>query len=817
MSLLRILILKIHNVRGIRDLDLELGGENVAIWGPNGSGKSAVVDALDFLLTGSMSRLEGAGTSGISLRNHGPHINSKPEDARVSALIRLPGGEELGISRSLSDPKNLVFPAEFAEAMAPVLDLASQGQYILTRREILKYITAPPGERAQGIQELLRLSSVELRRKALGSAVRSQAKTVKECKARVVAARSDLGTRTGIVGTTDTELLAGINDLRVLLLATPISSLSSSQVMSGIIARSVASNKQDLANIERSASSVQQRITAIEGLCAGDTDLVDSLSKLCADAKNLVAIDRHELASLALEQVPDTGECPVCGASWPPGDLKSRLDALLRTSETAVEQYREICSTASLMADACSSLLKTARELDAYADKSGLQKVLSSENDAALLKHIDCLRNPLGTWVSTPEVAGCLPIGFKLDEVRATSDKIVSDARALFPEVTPEETAYLNLVRATELLVVLENEVQALQAHEQVLVRAEALLTTFVSSRDSVLGDLYIAIKDRFVALYRQLHSEDGEAAFDALLEPDEAALKLEVNFHGQGSHPPHALHSEGHQDSMGVCLYLALLERLTKGVLELTVLDDVVMSVDMGHRRALCGMLAKEFSDRQFVITTHDRAWARLLANEGVVKNDRNLVQFFDWSVSSGPRVNSQGDLWGRIGERLKQEDVPGAAAALRHGAEEFCSAACDALGSTVPYRAGGAWTLGDLMSGAYSGYLGRLKEAKKAAVSWGNTALEEEIEEKLDVAHQIWGKTGAESWFVNPTVHYDNWITLSRQDFEPVVDAFSDFFHLFTCSTCAGILRLARAGFEPTNLRCSCGSVDYNLMKKK
>jgi hypothetical protein len=33
-----------------------------------------------------------------------------------------------------------------------------------------------------------------------------------------------------------------------------------------------------------------------------------------------------------------------------------------------------------------------------------------------------------------------------------------------------------------------------------------------------------------------------------------------------------HALHSEGHQDSMGICLYLVLAERLNRGLLALVL-----------------------------------------------------------------------------------------------------------------------------------------------------------------------------------------------------------------------------------------------------
>ena len=50
------------------------------------------------------------------------------------------------------------------------------------------------------------------------------------------------------------------------------------------------------------------------------------------------------------------------------------------------------------------------------------------------------------------------------------------------------------------------------------------------------------------------------------------AGVDFKVDFHGRGVNPPNALHSEGHQDSMGICLYLSLAERLTKGFIDIII-----------------------------------------------------------------------------------------------------------------------------------------------------------------------------------------------------------------------------------------------------
>ncbi|GAI28999.1 unnamed protein product [marine sediment metagenome] len=157
-------VLKIHieNIRGVKEIDLEPEGENFVIFGPNGTGKSAIVDALDFLFTGRISRLSGEGTAGITLRTHGPHVDSKPKDTLVQAEIQILGSKDIFmLKRSLCRPDKLEILSGDKTKLTDILKIASRGQHVLSRREILKYIAAKKGERGKEIQALLNLRKVE--------------------------------------------------------------------------------------------------------------------------------------------------------------------------------------------------------------------------------------------------------------------------------------------------------------------------------------------------------------------------------------------------------------------------------------------------------------------------------------------------------------------------------------------------------------------------------------------------------------------------------------------------------------------------------
>lgn len=101
--MIRLQKIKIENFRGIRRIELDLKGENFAACGRNGTGKSGIVDAIEFALTGKISRLTGPGTGELSVKQHGPHVDftAKPELAVVTLAVMTPSGSNATITRSV--------------------------------------------------------------------------------------------------------------------------------------------------------------------------------------------------------------------------------------------------------------------------------------------------------------------------------------------------------------------------------------------------------------------------------------------------------------------------------------------------------------------------------------------------------------------------------------------------------------------------------------------------------------------------------------------------------------------------------------------
>ena len=172
---------------------------------------------MDSGLTGGVGRLSGEGTAGVSIARHAPHVHRRddPGAAKVALTVRdVSSGECAVLTRSVKDSGNFTLVPD-TPAMRKALDEAmGHPELTLSRRELIKFIVAKPGDRAAGVQALLKLEKVEtLRRafKATSSKATSEANQAdKERKLAEQAFKQHLGLKSLLSG----EVLREVNARR---------------------------------------------------------------------------------------------------------------------------------------------------------------------------------------------------------------------------------------------------------------------------------------------------------------------------------------------------------------------------------------------------------------------------------------------------------------------------------------------------------------------------------------------------------------------------------------------------------------------------
>ncbi|EKQ50762.1 MAG: RecF/RecN/SMC N-terminal domain-containing protein [Methanobacterium sp. Maddingley MBC34] len=800
---MRIQELEICNFRGIKHLSLSPNGRNFLISGPNGSGKSAIVDAVDFLLTGDVSRMKGPGTKGIKLKDHAKHIQAEPSDCWVKATVKLlEDGDSIEIKRSMDKPRNLICDEEYVPELEPVQELALRGQHVLTRREILNYVTSDSGTRGREIQKLLKLNEVDDTRRKLVK-VRNQLRNeFQNSSGNLNTSKSHINSTVQIDTFDEDVTLNFVNENREILGGEPLFILDSSMVKKDIQSPDIHSdNSLNLELLEKDLENLPS------------TDFNDEFETLQSEYGKLYSKiqsdktqpeDRLLLTQLGLKLTGDT--CPLCDTPWDGDELEKHLSCKLEDLQGVkkdLERMKDLSAEISLQVknklSSIEEVIKASHLLG--LDTESYHIMVWEENLLRIDKAIDT-----GNYRGKP-----LPPAKGLEEI---GNRIFTVATKCYKTTSPEQTAWDKLNRLEENLKYYEENLIKQSAAHQAMINAEILHDAFIESRDEVLDGLYGKIKDRFVELYLQLHGDDEED-FDAHIASEGAGVDFKVSFHGEGTHPPHALHSEGHQDSMGICLYLALAEELTEGYIDLIILDDVMMSVDAPHRRQICRLLLNFYDKKQFIITTHDQIWARQLRIENVVSS-KGVIELYDWKIDAGPQVNSKTDMWSLIEADLTRNDVPAAAAKLRRGSEEFFRRVCGNLEAKIKFKYDGKYDFGELKDSAQYEYNNLLSTAIDSANSWKNTEERWRLKELKKNSGEIFNKFEQEEPIINFNVHFNPGTDYLADDFKEVVRAFHDLFSVFECEKCEGMMYLVKKEKKTAIVRCDCGTINWNLIKK-
>jgi recombinational DNA repair ATPase RecF len=813
--------LTICEFRGIRRLTISLNGSNFAVCGPNGTGKSGIVDAIEFGLTGNISRLSGKGTGGISVKDHAPHVDSRnnPDRARVIMQITIPTIQKtVSIERTVKDPFNPTIRPNDPDVLAVLAQVAVHPEVVLSRRELIRYVISTPGDRAKEVQALLQLNEVETLRTVLQKIANSCQREINPLKREREQAKEQLLRALGLPTLNSEKLLQAVNERRNILALGPIEVLTpTTSLRDGLVSANTAVAPPRIAKAQAIADVqyLREKLSDIQSTPIAALFAVASteLSGLIADSALLQNISREKFLQTALGLI-DADGCPVCDTPWEPLDLKKHIS-------DKIKRFDEASRKRAIAEKKVEPAIAIFTDLSAALEKVELYgQLLKPKIDISTIRD---LRITLGTRLKS--LLAFLPLSESISALEKLSFTpgilatvtSIETGIASIPEPTKQDAARDYLTVCHERLEAYRGIALRLKQAEERASLTKTISDTYGKISTGVLNGIYKEVEKEFSELYRFINKDD-ESGFSALLTPDTGKLGFEVDFYGRGYFPPGAYHSEGHQDGMGICLYLALMRYQFGKSFTIAVLDDVLMSVDAGHRREVCRLLKERFPDTQFILTTHDPIWLKHMRTVGLVSSKATMA-FRTWNVDRGPTEWEDRDVWEEIRDLAKKNEIRASAALLRHYLEYISGEICHYTRAPVEFRGDAQFQLGDLLPAAIGRFKKLLKEGKQAADSWGKTNESAAISEREKEFTALVAQSQVENWQINPAVHYNEWENLQTADFLPVIDSFYQLIQGFVCLNpkCGGIFYLLPERGPREELRCSCGGLVINLRKRQ
>ena len=344
----------IVELRGIRELKLTPRRRNFVISGPNGSGKSGVVDAIQFALTGDISRLSGKGTRGLSIRQHGPHVDQRDHPAVAEVLLTLyfPDLDKTAVlTRNVKSAKRFALSPDDVATRAVVEEVAQHLELTLSRREIIKYILVEAGERSKEIQALLKLEVIGNIRSVLGTARNKVTNSYNNAKKDAVDAGDALLRHLDVKALTATDILAPVNAHRQVLGLHAIPELASDTVLNAGATEGGLQPAFNKPTAIRDLDALTEACGGFAVLAAGEAAaILTDIATLEHDPALREALRQRSFVQRGLSLV-EGPRCPLCDMEWDEEEhLKAHLRTKLAKSEQAEAVQERLLENAAVMA-----------------------------------------------------------------------------------------------------------------------------------------------------------------------------------------------------------------------------------------------------------------------------------------------------------------------------------------------------------------------------------------------------------------------------------------------------------------------------------
>lgn len=703
----RVRDLRFKYFRGLPEYVCRLNGKSLVVLGGNGKGKSAIVDGVEFLFAGRVGRFHGEGTGYVDPAEALRHVRNKGNPVvelqftPTNGVVR----RELGAAPVSLPPKASI--QAYMAAHPPV------EAFILRRAQILDFVRDQDATRYRKYVQLLGLADIDNVQRAFVEAVQS-------AEAQLQFQRSELQLRLGslrdpsngslpvdsaaaLASCSRTALALGVDGLKDWEdLDLAIGRLESKRwtearahidALGGGIASFERPLSADLAQLVRDLNAAHSRLRAL------------TAASIEAQAGGVV---REGLAFF--EDHAGIESCPLCEQVLQEGyehtleSLKARNAALVELRE-GEERRRAILDRLT------AEVQRSADQLAADLKHSAL---LGGEN-------VRALRSARAALLRLWRRLGRVSRERTLDDLEPTKDAEVSAMRSrLAQDLSVEREALIppEAARIENAIAFLKNARSsgtALKQAEDGVRRSAALVLSstqvrdaFTSARETAIQKVFDQIAQKVLDFYGVLHDYDGEgnqSECTALsLTPSSRAatggLRLAIQFLGLAdSCDPRAYLSEGHLDSLGLCLYLGTV-RMFNPPGTLLVLDDVMTSIDKEHRNRVAELLFEEFADYQVIITTHDEHWFGILQTSSQargVQGEWTFNRIARWSLEKGPESAAFEGTWDFIDESLTEHSYRGLGGPLRVVLEDFLKRVADRIQLKPRYSFDGRYTAGD------------------------------------------------------------------------------------------------------------------------
>jgi len=731
---------------------LETNDKSLVVYGRNGTGKSSFVDGIEYILrNGHISHLahEYSGRH----HKHGVRNTHTPSGIPSTIGIDFSSGETVDMQiEPDGNFKSACSPAAF-ETEFSKLNFA---RVVLRQDEIANFMLKTKGEKYSALLPLLGLHSLEVRANNIRS-IKSETMSASMLQRKQTDIIRQQAAKDAAFGDkSDEEIMQCLGDLHAFYKETKL------PLDRDMLINELEDAEKTIISSFNQEHARHHELTSL--LATKPQDVLKSIFEILDQTNS--EVDEHindklsilESASTYTERLDpeETIPCPACGKKILANDFKEHVENEQKSlQDLRIIYMRRNEATDNLIAliRAIPTRLRTPKLTDWLSDPAQSDVVNKIEQLEGLdLKSLR--RNITALQVITITDA----ITLICNHVNASTvasipevEKLVEDKKII--------SAAVNLKKLDELI----SDVANLELLESTLTKMEQEVRNeirFLS--DKIITEISNDIQELWSILHKDKPIED----ISLHLPDDDKAIDICLKFHGVSQSSPRLTLSEGHKNSLGLCIFLTLAKRGENNNAPI-ILDDVVTSFDREHRGFLVNLLNQHFTERQIIIFTHDREWfAELRARLPQKKWSFKMLNLWKSPTEGINWLRSSGSLFAEA-RHLVSENPELAGNKARTVMDIEFSIAAESLRVSLPYLrssrndhrtshefvtriaadAKKKYKLND--DGDYvphNGAIEALQEAERLLVSWANAAshghliTESEAEELINACESAY-----------------------------------------------------------------------------
>jgi len=595
---MRIKAIELSWFRGAGSLvSLEPNGKSVVVYGANGSGKSSFADALEYIVaSGKIAHLshEYSGTK----QREGTRNTHAPDD--VSSQVKITCKDHRYVLGKLTPTGKLTYQSDPPDTQE-IFQCIDLERFILRQDEVAKFIHATKGQKYSVLLPLLGLEKME----QVAVNLLNLKKSIKK--------QSGLEQKRQQLNSFKDDVLKHLPGLKPDVIEKELSTLAATYLEASLIEEipqlldslhEAVSDRIDQAEPEHRRHFLFNQIheddligklNALNLSEEAAAELVDEL----LDKQIAVLESTEEFVQLAEDRL-DIVACPACGKEIGIEEFRTHVSNEL-DSLTSIRGTRDdLITSRKELIRAIELLKKTVIEPELIA---WLKEPAHKELNIALscISQLDFndggKRWDSQTWVSLRREIPIIHSGF-------------SDAAKSTPPSTQdliEANQIIEACRKVPEISRIEDEISGLDQIIEVLDDTEAAVREAIRNKTK---STIVRVSTEVQKLWEKLHPDEPIEEVQLYIPKDaDKAIDICLKFFGVDQPSPRLSLSEGHRNSLGLCIFLALV-KLDDEDDRPIVLDDVVSSMDREHRGMLAKVFLEDFTNRQVIVLTHDREW---------------------------------------------------------------------------------------------------------------------------------------------------------------------------------------------------------------